>query len=90
METTKDYSKLTISEIARHIYEDMLQTGFRTKEAFVYCRDYLEAMTTLQSINDSYGMDTGKLIVAYFLNNVRQWKGETAKAIKKELNKRLK
>ena len=30
---------------------------------------YLDAMTTLSSINDNYYMDSGSSIVAYFLSN---------------------
>ena len=37
------------------------------------------------SINDNYGVDSGKSIVLYFLSNASTWRGETAKRIKKEL-----
>lgn len=47
-------------------------------------------MYSLNSVSDNYGADSGKSIVAYFLSNAATWKGETAKAIKKELNKRIK
>jgi ribosomal protein L37E len=43
----------------------------------------------LDSIKDNYGYDSGKSIVAYFLSNAAQWKGETAKIVKKELKKRI-
>ena len=49
---------------------------------------YLSAMQTIDSVNDSYGMDSGKSIVLYFLSNAGTWRGEVAKAIKKELKKR--
>jgi hypothetical protein len=48
-------------------------------------RPYLDAMATLNSINDSYGWDSGKSIVLYFLSNAASWRGETAKRIKAEL-----
>ena len=51
---------------------------------------YLSAMSTLNSINDNYGMDSGRSIVAYFLANAGTWRGETAKRVKKELNAMLK
>ena len=51
---------------------------------------YLEAMATLESINDDYGMDSGRSIVAYFLANASTWRGEVARNVKKELNKMLK
>lgn len=48
---------------------------------------YLDAMSTLNSINDNYGMDSAKSIVIYFLANAQTWKGETAKRVKAELKK---
>ena len=51
---------------------------------------YLEAMETLNSIEDKFMFDSGKSIVAYFLSNASTWRGETAKRIKKELNAMLK
>ena len=48
---------------------------------------YLDAMKTLDSINDNYFFDSGKSIVLYFLANAGTWKGETARRIKKELKK---
>lgn len=48
-------------------------------------KPYLDAMASLTSINDNYGWDSGKTIVLYFLGNASSWRGETAKAIKKEL-----
>jgi hypothetical protein len=47
-------------------------------------------MSTLHSIADQYGYDDGKSIVRYFLANATSFRGETAKVIKAELNRRLK
>jgi len=48
-------------------------------------------MAQLDKITDSYGCDSGKSIVSYFLSNANTWrdkKGEdTAKRIKAELKK---
>ena len=46
---------------------------------------YLDAMSTLDSIEDNYIMDSGKSVVIYFLSNASTWRGETAKRIKAEL-----
>ena len=51
---------------------------------------YLNAMATLQTLDDKYGHDTGRSIVIYFLSNARTWKGDVARAVKAELNFRLK
>jgi len=48
-------------------------------------KPYWEAMATLDSINDKYGMDSAKSIVLYFLSNASTWRGEIAKRIKTEL-----
>ena len=51
---------------------------------------YLQAMNQLGSINDSYGWDSGRSVVLYFLSNARTWKGPKAREIKSELNRMLK
>jgi hypothetical protein len=67
-------------EIAREIKKDWVKVNFGAVP-------YLDAMRSLDSINDSYGMDSGKSIVLYFLSNASTWKGENAKRIKAELKK---
>ena len=51
---------------------------------------YMSAMLTLYSINDSYGCDSARSILAYFLANASTWRGETARRIKTELKEMLK
>ena len=46
---------------------------------------YLDAMSTLNSIEDNYVFDSGKSIVLYFLANANTWRGEKAREIKAEL-----
>ena len=86
METT-NFAKLSISELACAINKD-----WRTQKGGinVHARPYIDAMLSLHSINDRYIADSGRTIVGYFLSNAAQWKGETAKAIKAELKKRMK
>jgi len=81
-----DYSKSTISQLATVIAMDWKSQG----KIYFGAVPYIDAMYSMQSIKDNYGADPGSMIVAYFLANARQWKGETAKAVKAELNKRLK
>jgi len=50
---------------------------------------YLDAMATLDAIDDNYYMDTGASIVRYFLANASAWRGSTARVIKAELNSML-
>jgi len=55
------------------------------KKVYFGAVPYLDAMSTLDSIEDNYIMDSGKSIVLYFLSNASTWRGETAKRIKAEL-----
>jgi hypothetical protein len=74
----------SISEIASEISKDW---GNKVNYG---AKPYLSAMFSLNTINDDYGFDSGRSIVAYFLSNAGQWRGDTARRIKKELNAMLK
>lgn len=67
-----------LHEIADEISRDWRNVEFSAKP-------YLEAMRYLNTMDDNYGADKAKWIVAYFLSNSAKWKGETAKRIKAEL-----
>jgi hypothetical protein len=73
----------SLSTIASEIYKDWKPVNYAAKP-------YLEAMSSLDKITDNYIADSGKSIVAYFLCNASQWKGDCARRIKKELNAMLK
>jgi hypothetical protein len=53
-------------------------------------RPYLDAMKQLTHINQMYIHDSASSIVRYFLSNATNWRGETARRIKAELNEMLK
>lgn len=72
-----------LHEIAREIRKDWKNVHFGAKP-------YLDAMASLDSVNDNYGWDSGKTIVLYFLGNASTWRGETAKRIKAELKAMVK
>ena len=72
-----------ISVIAQEITQDW-------KKVSPYALPYLGAMYFLDSIEDSYYLDSGRSVVAYFLSSARSWRGETARRVKKELNEMLK
>ena len=46
---------------------------------------YLIPMMQLNSIEDDYGLDSGRSVVLYFLSNAGTWRGEAARRIKAEL-----
>ena len=56
-----------LSEIASEIRKDWSKVYFGAVP-------YLDAMSTLNSINDNYFMDSGYSIVAYFLANAGTWR----------------
>ena len=67
-----------INEIAAEIKSDW-------KKVYFGAVPYLNAMQSINSINDNYGLDSAKSVVTYFLANAKTWRGENAKRIKKEL-----
>jgi hypothetical protein len=76
--TTTKVATRPLCEIAREIKNDW-------KKVYFGAAPYLDAMLSLNSVNDNYGWDSGKSIVRYFLGNASTWRGDTAKRIKAEL-----
>lgn len=74
---------LTISDLAYITIRDWAKPYFGAVP-------YLDAMRSLDSIEDAYGYDDGATVVIYFLSNAQTWRGETAKLVKAELKRRLK
>lgn len=81
--TIPDLKPLTISQIAKLIIKDWPVVNYAAKP-------YLMAMNSLRTLDDKYGLDRGASVVRYFLSNASSYRGEMARAIKKELNLRLK
>lgn len=73
--------------MSRPLYEIAQEIRKDWKNVYFGAVPYLQAMGTLTSIQDDYGMDSGKSIVLYFLSNAMTWRGETAKRVKAELKK---
>lgn len=59
----------------------------KSGESKVYfgAEPYLAAMEKMVSIDDNFGYDRGRSIVAYFLGNANSFRGPVARAIKAEL-----
>lgn len=57
--------------------------------ALLYAAPYLEAMSQLDKITDSYYLNSADSIVRYFLSNVSTWRGDAARRIKAELKAML-
>jgi hypothetical protein len=80
---TTNLSAMPIDEIARLIRGNWVKVS-------PYAVPYLEAMETMEHISDNYFQDSGTSIVAYFLSNATSWRGDVARKVKLELNRRLK
>ncbi len=72
-----------ISRIALEIYIEW-------DNVYYAARPYLNAMTSLETVDDRYDQDSAADIIRYFLANARFWRGDVARRIKKELNDLLK
>ena len=81
--TNLNLKKKSLWEIARVIRQDWKKINFAAEP-------YLDAMSGLDKITDTYGFDTAKSIVLYFLSNAGAWRGEVARAVKVELKSRCK
>ena len=46
---------------------------------------YISAMHTISDINETYGVESARGLVLYFLANANTWRGEKARQIKAEL-----
>lgn len=73
----------SISEIAAEIKKVW-------KNVYFGAVPYLDAMLSLNSIDDVYIVESARDIINYFLCNASTWRGEDARRIKKELKDLLK
>lgn len=89
METTvnlPDYSKMNICELAVEIRKDWSKQKSGISQ---FAKGQLSAMFTMETVDSGYIAETGRDIIPRFLCNAEQWRGPVARAIKKELKKRL-
>jgi hypothetical protein len=76
------YCGLSLGALGRAIYRDWKNVNYAAAP-------YLAALCQLDSVDDSYGYDSGQSIIRYFLSNASSWRGTVAKAIKAELKRRV-
>ena len=72
----------SINTIAKEISSDW-------KKVYFGAVPYLDAMHSIESINDTYYFDSAKSVVRYFLANAGTWRGDTARRVKAELKSML-
>lgn len=83
MPTTEELRTASLPELAALIAHDWDKVYFAAAP-------YLDAMFSINSVRDNYGMDSGKGVVLYFLSNATAWRGPVARLVKAELNGRAK
>lgn len=71
--------------MARAIKEIAIEISEKWENISPHAFPYLEAMSTLNSIQDDYYADSARSVVLYFLSNARGFKGEDARRLKDEL-----
>ena len=76
----------SLSGIAAIIRRDLRE---QRKDVPYSAVPYLDALDTLNDINDHYGLETAQMIVAYLLSNLTTYRGAVAREVKAELNRRL-
>lgn len=74
----------------RPLHEIAAEVRADWKKVYFGAEPYLDAMESLNKITDSYGADSAKTIVIYFLSNAGTWRGETARRVKAELKAMIK
>ncbi len=67
-----------IDTIASEILIDWKNVNYAAKP-------YLQAMFSLNSMQDNYYQDDAQSVVRYFLANAGAWRGDVAKRVKAEL-----
>lgn len=55
------------------------------KQPYFGAVPYLDAMQTLNTIEDKFFLDSARSVVLYFLSNASTWRGDTARRVKAEL-----
>jgi hypothetical protein len=71
--------------MARSLFTISVDIRKDWKKPYFGAVPYINAMGSLDDITDSYGYDSGRSVVLYFLANAGTWKGDVARRIKKEL-----
>lgn len=75
--------------MARKIFEIAKDIRHYWPKVSPYAKPYLDAMDCLETLESSYGVDSGRSIVSYFLANAQHFRGDEARALKRELNEML-
>lgn len=78
---------MTTTTATRPLYEIAQEIRKDWKKVYFGAVPYLEAMLSLNTMDDMYFCDSAQSIVIYFLGNATSWKGDVARRVKAELKK---
>src|SRR5262245_4833730 len=81
--TAAELASWDLSAIARFVNRDW-------RRVWSGAVPYVDAMLSLRTLDDVYGLDDARGIVLRFLVNAQQYRGANARLVKAELNARLK
>lgn len=76
-----------INDISNQAMAKKVQTRWR--DLVPAAAPYLEAMLTLDKVDDKYGLDEGRDIILRALTNLTSYRGEKARTLKAELRELL-
>ena len=89
METPRPLNKIAAEILT--LWSSVILDPKKSRPGYaIYAMPYVQAMLSLSTINDQYGLDSGESVVRYLLSNLAQWRGPDAARIKHELNQHLK
>jgi hypothetical protein len=71
--------------MSRPIYEIAQDIRRTWPKPYFGAVPYIEAMLSMDSVDQDYFCDSGRSVVLYFLSNAGTWRGEDARRIKAEL-----
>lgn len=71
--------------MSRPVYEIAREIRADWKNVYFGAVPYLDAMRSLDSVNDRFYEDDGRTVVVYFLSNASSWRGDVARRVKAEL-----
>lgn len=74
----------------RPIYKIAEDISRDWKNVYFGAKPYLDAMMSLETMDQNFHQDSAKSIIVYFLSNAQSWRGETARNVKNELKGMLK
>ena len=84
------YIQILIKSLMRTLHTIAKEIRQEWAKVSPYAEPYLEAMESLDSINDNYYFDSAREIVLRFLSWANTWRGDDARRIKAELKSMLK